>query len=143
MADCQECGNKILLKPFEHKDRRFCSSECQAENNKKRISKMTGAIRGGGKFTAIIGGACECRVMADLFDKGYRIYRSMVPYGQGDVIAVKNNKRIMIEIKKGWFNSKGMITSTGGNETNKQIGLEFDVLAVVTPDLKVHYIPNL
>lgn len=88
--------------------------------------------------TAILRGkASEARVTADLFDRGFSVFASMANFGQGDVVAVKDGRCWLIEVKSGRVQANGRLHH--GKGSGRKAG--YDVLAVVTKDKRIVYDP--
>lgn len=89
--------------------------------------------------TAVLrGAASQARVVADLFDRGYCVFAALSNYGQGDLVAVKNGRCLLIEVKTGRMLNNGRLHH--GRGMGRQGG--YDVLAVVEERQWVFYEPS-
>jgi len=77
--------------------------------------------------TGKTGAISELIVCADLLDKGYEVFRSISQSCSCDLIAMKNNEIIKIEVKTGRIKSDGNI----GYAIKEEQKNNFDILAIV------------
>lgn len=72
--------------------------------------------------TQQIGAAAELRAAATLIDRGYYVFRNVSPIGPVDLVAIKDNEVLLIDVKKshpGDLGIKGCPT-----DTQKMLGVE-------------------
>lgn len=131
---CAYCLRTIPWQRFRYGGNpKFCADSCRYAfhgvlNRPHRIHQP--------HKTAILRGAAnECRVAADLFDRGYCVFWGKANFRQGDLVAVKDGKCLLIEVKTGFRRETGTIWP------KKKAG--YDVLAVVLQDGQIVYDPEL
>ncbi len=110
-----------------------CSATC-ARNTK--LAKAGSVSAFPGLPSATVGALNEIRVAADLMKRGYHAFRALSPACPCDLIALKDNVCIRIEVKTAYYNRSGGISTS---PTRYNI---FDVLARVLPDV-ITYEPAL
>jgi hypothetical protein len=140
---CEECGEPVIGKT---KKTRFCSKKCQTRNYTRKSRIKANRRTGQGQFYAVLYGAIsETRVENDLLKKKYLIALPRIPFLSGDIIALKDGKFSLIEVRTGWYLIKsGALRCAAYGRLLKAI--ERGVihhLAIVTPDDQVHYVPPL
>lgn len=77
-----------------------------------------------------VGAICEVQVSADLMKRGYEVYRTMSHHASCDLVALRNDKLVRIEVraaKKGQCGTHGV----------------YDCLAAVDPDGTIYYRPDI
>jgi PD-(D/E)XK endonuclease len=84
-----------------------------------------------------VGAKSELLVCCDLLSKGYEVFRNVSAHGSCDLIAVKKETILRIEVKTGHIRTSGNIGYS------KPYSNKFEVLAVVIPGKKVVYKPEL
>jgi len=116
---CVVCGKEFFSSSKERK--KVCSPVCKTKwkyviygrpENNNLSSSTTGAI-------------AELNVCSYLMSKGYAVFRSLSPACFCDAVIIKNNKKIMLEIKTGYKS-----LSTNKIIYPKKCPNTFDVLAV-------------
>lgn len=128
---CVICGHS--LDPGKKGQRgaaKFCSQRCRVMNASRKYRELNPVPSvPAGKVGAI----SEYRVVVDLLDKGYDVFRACSSTCSCDLALLKGNKLLRIEVTTGRYGPSGNITYAP--HTN-----EFDVFAIVLPD-KIVYSP--
>lgn len=82
-----------------------------------------------------IGAASEIAASYDLMLKGYDVFRALSPSSMCDLVAIKNNKAIKVEVRSGTYLANGDVTYIKSNRA--------DVVMVVSyPDKQIRYYPE-
>lgn len=104
MTEIRQCKN--CTKEFEvhHKSKKFCTSRCKDLFCHRKSQHIPNHLS-----TGTTGAMIELLVSADLIRKGYYVFRNVGPHGPCDIIAMKNNKQYLIEVKTKSFKSNGEI----------------------------------
>lgn len=113
---CHICNN-VFNHQFSHT--KFCSNVCR----KKFFSTLYGRkVLGGGKIpTGTVGAIAEMIVSSDLMIKGYDVFRSLSPSCYCDLIAIKGNKHIEVEVRTGYKGVNGKLFFAKGLRKTAQI----------------------
>jgi hypothetical protein len=87
-----------------------------------------------------IGAAAELVVCADLFRRGYHVFRALAPNCPCDLIAMKDGEILRVEVK-----SAGFVGTTGRCSIAVPVPSygKFDLLAVVAQGQHVFYVPEM
>ena len=132
---CTYCSEKIPEKRLKRHSK-TCSNTCRKKRdslaylayNPKRDQNRRGAT----------GAASEMTVCSDLLRRGYHVFRSVAPDGICDILILREDGILRVEVKTGYRNKDGSVMWP---KITKQIGCH-DVLAVVVLG-EIHYKPEL
>jgi predicted nucleic acid-binding Zn ribbon protein len=130
---CRQCGNPIPAdKP---PNAVYCSQKCGSlflslRNGNRRNDIMTPHTRGA---------VNELRVTVDLMEQGYVVYQGVSPHSKCDLVAIKAERIVRVEVKSGSFNSRGI--PYPGISGEQRAGC--DSVAYVMPDNSIIYRPEL
>ena len=120
---CKTCG-----KPFMgYGTKVYCSPECQKSYGKHQ--RFDAHLS-----TSSIGALNELVAAADLFRKGYEVFRSLSPSCSADMVIYRDGKSRRIEVRTGYVHNSGKIIA---NRVHRA-----DILAIVLTD-RVIYEPEL
>jgi len=135
---CVHCEKEI---PY-HRARRhakFCSDKCYKEFQHKIYKENKNCCDNEKISKGNTGALQELLVSADLFRKGYNVFRSLSPSCPCDLVAFKNERQIlMIEVTTGYRNADGKISCSPKKQTYK-----YDILAIVVHSGEIEYRPPL
>lgn len=118
------CGKEFM--PTTNRQR-YCSEDCRLQAYKPRPPYQ-------GTAPGTVGAIQELRVSVDLLTKGYEVFRALSPNCSSDLIAMKNNKILRIEVRTGYYRPKGI--------QFPKDRFKADHFAVVLPD-QILYMPPL
>lgn len=115
---CEICGTE-----FEHcqSHTKTCSSSCR----KKRAANIYGRDTKLKLPPNTIGSVSEMEAAIYLMKRGYDVFRSLSLTSSCDLVAVKNNKFLRIEVKTGYRNPQTNNVNCPAGDKNK-----YDVLMV-------------
>jgi Holliday junction resolvase-like predicted endonuclease len=85
------------------------------------------------------GTVSELLVCSDLLIRGYYVFRNISPHGPCDLVALKSEKLIRVEVKGSYERKDGTFRPSG---VAQQIGKDYDVLAYTYMG-KVSYEPEI
>jgi len=127
-----ECPN--CEREFEpaRTDQIYCSPACQRRKNRPDLDWRSEIGRGNS------GAYSELIVAATLIKFGYYVFRNVGPNGPCDLIALKDNRCLRIEVKTEVPCSKQIPTHKG-----YELGQDYDVMAVTHFDGGVSFYPEL
>lgn len=80
-------------------NKKTCSDKCRG----RRIAKMTGRLVDSKIPSGSIGAMSELFVCGELLKNGYSVFRSMSPSCFCDLIAIKDNVSMSIEVRTGYI----------------------------------------
>jgi hypothetical protein len=86
---CKNCGENIRV--TERSTRVFCSEDCRRAGAYE--DKTLGLSAG------TVGAYSELIASADLLRRGYEVYRAVSPTCSSDLVAIKDGKRLTIEVR--------------------------------------------
>ena len=135
MKLCKSCNNPIPEKRINRFGVIYCSNKCRksVEKEKYRLINTFSSILP----TGTIGAIHELKVCTDLLIKGYEVFRSLSQSCSCDVAILKSKKLLRVEITTGYYTNSKKV-SYPPHDLSK-----YDLLAVVTKDGKIHYVPEL
>ena len=93
---CEECSKEFIT---NIPNKKTCNEYCYRERFKKLSGRSINDIRVSPGTTGAI---AELAVSADLMKKGYAVFRALSPACFCDVIAIKDEKVLKIEIRTGY-----------------------------------------
>jgi hypothetical protein len=126
---CLACES--LIPKWKNKHARYCSMKCSKRIDKERNYEDRGIVASNAEQGAI----SELLVSADLIKRGYEVFRALSPQSSCDLVALKSNETLRIEVRTGFL-------SRGGNLSYGQSHIgsgRYDVLAVALKDGSITY----
>jgi len=124
---CLICSKNFAT---NYKRKVFCSKKCQ-----KKHEKENRPVRFNYLSTGTVGAIGELKIGIDLLSKGWEVYRALSPSSSCDLIALKGEITIKIEVRTGQVGQKNQIIYPKNN-------IRAGYVAVVVPN-KIIYIPDL
>ena len=105
---CLKCGKEFIPHPTKQKQQKYCSKFCQRKNTaeKQRGTSFYGIYNIKKIPTGTVGTIAELMVSVDLMKKGYEVFRALSPSCSCDILILKNNKVIKIEVRTGYEGEK-------------------------------------
>lgn len=97
---CEQCS-KEFESPF--KRAKVCSSECR----KTRFNNKTGRLADKSISTGTVGAMSEMVVAVDLMKRGYSVFRALSQSCLCDLVAYKDGKSLLIEVRTGYEQDNG------------------------------------
>lgn len=137
MEDIIKCHRRDCRKTFLKKGKtwkkKYCSNDClKLDTGTQTFFNETKVLN-----SSKLGAISEVYVAFDLMKKGYDVYRALSPSSDSDLVAIKKDVVLTVEVKTGKYNSTG-----GFNYCKKNI--KSSITAVVLyRDSKIIYIPDL
>jgi len=128
---CASCGEPIDVRPFAGRRPIYCSPECRPSH--KPPSRRTELSPRNGLSPGTSGAASELRVAFDLLERGYAVFRSVSPNAPFDLVAVRDEELLRIEVRSGTRNGDHVSCTRKPSDTG-------DLYAAVCPDNSVEYI---
>lgn len=126
-ATCLICGNSFIE---IIKDQKYCSKPCRIKSN-KQDNGWDNTITTGTK-----GAIGEMFVCNDLLLRGYHVFRAISPSCVCDLVAIKQNKILRVEVTNG-YQYQGKLRYPKHEEDR------YDIMAVVLFGKKeIVYIPD-
>ena len=130
---CPECGKDI--DPGERKE--FCNPEHVTRFNRRRFGESFEKSEIGAK-KGLIGAIQEVRVVIDLLNKGFEVFRAATPSAQDDIWISKSGKLLRIQVKTGHLQTGNIIFS---DSTRFEKNCDA-VLAIPLDDGEIQYSPS-
>ena len=127
---CDVCGESFIPKGINHIR---CSTKCRKAHNTANYSVV---VKPSGLTPGTAGAIGELRVSIELMARGYQIFRALSPSCPCDLIALRDNETVRIEVRTTYFGRTGNLIIPH-NDPSK-----FDVLAMVT-SAGIFYEPSL
>ncbi len=131
MKTCKWCGKRFKL--GKQKNQKYCSKSCKGKKYRKSEKFIYDHLNNGQ-----IGAMNELLVCTELIRKGFDVFRSVCPTCFCDVIAIKKNKILRVEIRTG---SKNESTGTLMFPTKEKHRDKIDLFAIVVGK-KIYYLDN-
>lgn len=130
------CLYDVCSRSFMQRDNRhiFCTKSCSNNYHKKEKNGVKDTFLSKGS----IGAVGELRVATELLSKGFDVFRAVSQSATCDLIAVKDNRMIRLEVRTGSYTVDGRVNFP---KKKKDTGRS-EHYAVVLPD-KIQYIPEL
>lgn len=129
---CKECRRRFSPIRLHQV---FCSAECRKEHYKESYFAQTfGHMSKIDKSAS--GTVGELKASADLILRGWEVFRALNPHTSCDLLAIKNNKMIRVEVKTG-FERDGKAYTAPIKHKDR-----YDLLIQVTPK-GIYYTPEL
>lgn len=129
---CPVCS--IALSPEKlRRHAKFCSPHCYKEAQRQRYQSLNPSRFGLRPNTA--GTISELRVVIDLLQKGYQIFRAVDTGAKCDLAIVKNALLKLVEVKSAHYRPDGKVMF------GKPVNNEFDYLALCLPDQIIYQPP--
>lgn len=128
------CANPACSREFSpYPGKKFCSRKCNGQHNRRRVQEQHHQ----GTDCSATGALCELVVAADLMQKGYEVFRPLSPSAPCDLVVIKDQRILRIEVRKGHDSSKGIRFGKYPKDEGNQ-----DHYAVVLTD-RIVYCPDL
>ena len=142
MQKCLCCGKQFEYHQSNPNKRKtkYCSNECSIKSNQQNQSKKRKKLnlaRKLGLSGGVTGKINENIVAIDLLKKGFSVYLAYEDTHPLDLLAIKDNQILKIEVKTGIVLPSGLITYAMKKSQNKK----HDILAVVTNLNDIKYNP--
>ncbi len=137
LRPCVNCGSTETAKRTPLKTHQiYCSIKCRTIYYTSKSGRTTSDIS-----TSSTGTLSELLASADLISKGYYMFRALSPSSPCDLIALRGDKCLRVEVTTGRRNSNTQ-SIYYPNKTKDQA--KFDLLVVVVPEEgTVTYYPSL
>lgn len=100
---CVMCSKSFIS---SHKEKKCCGDVCI----KKRNIEITGRYSDKTITSSTMGAISELEISNDLLKKGYAVFRALSPSCFCDLIAIKDNKILKIEVRTGYKGINNHIT---------------------------------
>ena len=110
---CPTCNKQFVKKA---PNQIYCSQSCRPVGSQR----LEGILKGN------VGALSELLISADLFKRGYSVFRSLSPNAPCDLIILKNNHLLKVEVKTTYHS-----LYTNKITTPFKANRKFDVLALV------------
>jgi len=135
---CAHCNNPIPAKRNRHNNARYCSIECKDIAGRIRL----GNLRPGGPQTGrhTHGTINELLAAADLMRRGYDVYRALCFNSRCDLVAIRGEVILRVEVKTGRYNSAGVGKAMGIHKGQRE---HCDSIAAVFADGAILYEPPI
>ncbi len=127
-AYCKRCG-KVFKK--SHPNHLFCSKKCREKIDRPPMADTERCLT-----TGSIGAIHELLVSVDLTRLGWHIFRAISPCCPCDLVAMKGEKLLRIQVTKAKRNHDGKLVF------NPHQGEPHDVLALSTIQGEIVYVPD-
>lgn len=109
-----------------------CSDSCNYKRLRERMPKRKYKLASG-----TVGALSELVISSDLMKRGYSVFRALSPACFCDLIAIKDNSILKIEVRTGWIFNKSILFP-------KKIRGAIDSIAVyIIDDNKIFYYDSL
>lgn len=134
----KECAN--CNKPFitSYSKQKYCCPDCLAKGTNEENYSFRTLYPNLNITTAQVGYVSLMKVCIDLIFKEYEVFTS-IHEASCDIIALKNNKMVRIEVKTGYFRNSKFRTGATKHQEGK-----YDIFAAYDPKHdKVIYSPKL
>lgn len=126
---CKGCDKEIPARA----NKLYCGVNCPGRSSYQHsVNKILGLSPG------TVGAMSELLVSIDLMKKGYDVYRALSPASGSDIIAIKGETILKLEIRTGHY-SKRSDGSVGLNYVTKRLDGKHPVVFTYA-DYKIHYI---
>jgi len=127
---CKYCDKPIPL--TRRRNAIYCSEDCCLFAIKKRYHSLNPQST---LAPTASGAVSEYKVIIDLLNRGFEVFRSVEPGSTCDLAILRNNKLLRVEVKTSKYSSSGKPFPP-----NKPV--KADILASVMPDT-ILYTPSL
>src|SRR5277367_3349367 len=99
---CAYCKKEIIFTDSKYAEQRsrqkYCSQSCRQNAYGRRVYVPSPHRN---LPSAVVGAASELRVAVDLFYKGYEVFRALAHTCSCDLLAIKDEKTVRVEVKTG------------------------------------------
>jgi hypothetical protein len=123
---CRGCGNPLLA--TNRITQKFCSEDCR----KSFYRKITLVDKFPKIGTGNLGALSELIASADLLRQGYEVFRAVSPSCSSDLVAIKDGKRLTIEVRTARLSTKGVLYFSRENFRSDHYALVEVVTSTVT-----------
>ena len=127
---CPGCGEIFII---TRKGKRYCSKSCRVKHECKwKSSGIKGVCAG------TVGAIAELVVSTDLLKRGFAVFRALSPSCSCDLVILKSNKLLRLEVKTGYRNPQSGKIVTPQSKTKNT----YDILAAVVGE-EIIYVPAI
>lgn len=98
---CEWCGDDF--EPYRP-NQKYCCHTCR---DTAALSRNRRYVQDTGLPTATVGAISELHVSNDLLRKGYSVFRSLSPACGADLVAIKDNVSLFVEVRTGYVSHTG------------------------------------
>lgn len=132
-APCGFCGKLFIRRKSVSI---YCSSKCSQANSEK----LHGFEDQPEPYSSgTVGAIYELRIATDLMLKGWYIFRALSPNGPVDLVAIKEDKILRVQVRKARrYRRSGRIAYRPPKDTHS-----YDLLALCLSDGSTIYIPEI
>ena len=126
---CAVCNELFTMR---WQNAKYCSSKCQKIANDEKWGRNPGK----GIATGTVGAISEMAVSVDLMEKGFAVFRALSAACFCDLIAIRKDETLKVEVRTGYKGIKDNISfSMGPKDYGRQ-----DIFGVYLRKLKeIHY----
>ena len=130
--NCKKCGNPLSQWRIK-RHALYCSDECKSSDYADKYRKSNPRIN---RDRNVVGVVSEHRVIVDLLNKGYEIFKAISPASSCDLAVLHGGKLLRVEVTTAHYSPTGKMAYSRHKRDN------FDLMAIVLHD-KIIYIPEL
>lgn len=132
-SECISCGSAISPERMR-RHARYCTNACQASATRNRYEAANPTCN---LPPASTGTLAELAVASDLLLRGFTVFRNMAPNGPCDLIVLRDDKLLRVEVTSGTWNRNKTKFFYPPHRNHR-----YDVLAVWLKDGSIHYDPE-
>ena len=125
---CLVCSKIFQIRAENQK---VCSDKCR--------SIYWGRTSGLDIPSASVGSISEMMVCADMLRKGYHVFRTVSNASFCDVVAIKGNEIMFIEVRTGYITNAGKLSFPHMLHTKVAIPTHYAIY--ITKDSSIHFVP--
>ena len=122
--NCVQCAR--IIDGRKRSTAKYCSDDCKHARERQEYYKLNPPS---GLAKSTVGAISELRVAVDLLRRGYSVFRSMSPACPCDLIILKNQHVLRVEVKTAFLSPRG-----GTMYAHPRKHEEYDILVQVLPD---------
>lgn len=101
---CPACSKEFKTRNL--KKQKYCNKKCRLIEENKRTGRVVLKEK---IANNTVGAMSELFVAADLMKRGYNVFRAVSPSCFCDLIAIKNDNMLNIEVRTGYVNNNGSL----------------------------------
>lgn len=135
IVKCHNCEKEFSGK-WIRTDRKFCTRNCSREHTRKKFIKLNPGLDYN-RTPGAIGSINQITIACDLLKRDYEVFTPLNLHSSCDLIALKGNKLLRIEV------TTGRKSTTGRHYYFPHRQDRYDVLALVFYDGEIIYSPDL
>lgn len=137
LTACRHCGASLPIPNTRH--RTFCNAVCRRALVAARYRERN--LRYGiQRSTSTVGAISELTVSTDLLRRGFDVFRALSPAGPCDLVVLRGDRLLRIEVRTGSRAASGRIT--WGKRATDRADHYAVVLHTATGD-EIHYFPPI